>query len=149
MVYIKYDPKNNLPTDEAILSNQGEKEFKLLESAVCFTNEANQNFTPSQKELLRCHFRLVHIWLQHVQWLILTGSLKVQGNSNSMVKCKRTKCAAREFGKGRRLSNKVNITKKNPMKEPELNNYHLMPVHMVCGDHYILRDLGRLYYTKG
>ena len=51
-VYVKYDPKNNLPTHKANLSNQREKEFKSFASAVCVTNEANQNLIPSQKELL-------------------------------------------------------------------------------------------------
>ena len=52
-VYIKYDPKNNLRTHEANLPNQREKEAKTLTNAVCVTNEANQNLTPSQKELLQ------------------------------------------------------------------------------------------------
>ena len=44
-VYVKYDPKNNLPTHEATLPNQREKEAKELKNAVCVTNEANQNLT--------------------------------------------------------------------------------------------------------
>ena len=39
--------------------------------------------------------------------------------------------------------------RKNPMKDQELNKDHLLPVHMVSADHYILRDPGRLYHTKG
>ena len=56
-VYVKYDPKNNLPTHEATIPNQRDKEFKALESAVCVTNKANQNLTHSQKELLRWRLR--------------------------------------------------------------------------------------------
>ena len=52
-VYVKYDPKNNLPTNETTLPNQREKEAKASKNAVCVTNEVNQNLTPSQKELLR------------------------------------------------------------------------------------------------
>ena len=48
-VYVKYDPNNNLPTHEASLPNQRDKEAKALTNAVCVTNEANQNLTPSQK----------------------------------------------------------------------------------------------------
>ena len=51
-VYVKYDPKNNLPTHEASLPNQREKEAMAFTNAVCVTNEDNQNLTPSQKELL-------------------------------------------------------------------------------------------------
>ena len=51
-VYFKYDPKNNLPTHKATLPNQIDREVKALTSDVCVTIEANQNLTPSQKELL-------------------------------------------------------------------------------------------------
>ena len=96
-VYVKYDPKNNLPTREASLPNQREKEAKSLTNSVCVTNEANQNLTPSQKELFRWHFRLGHIGFQHVQWLIRTGRLKVHGNSKAVANCESPKCAACEF----------------------------------------------------
>ena len=148
-VYVKYDPKNNLSTHEANLPNQKEKKFKALESAVCVTNKANQNLTPSQKELLRWHFRLGNIGFQHVQWLIRTGHLKVQGNSKAVANCEITKCAACELGRGHCLPNKVNKTKNNPVKEQDLKKEHILPVQMVSADHYISRDPGRLYHTKG
>ena len=44
---------------------------------------------------------------------------------------------------------KVNITKNNPMKEQDLKKDHLLPGQMVSAEHYILRDPGRLYHTKG
>ena len=40
-VYVKYNPKNNLPTHKATLPNQREKEVKAFTSAVCVTYEAN------------------------------------------------------------------------------------------------------------
>ena len=52
-VYAKYDPKNNLPTHDDIFPNQIENEVKALASAVCVTNELNQNLNNFQKELLR------------------------------------------------------------------------------------------------
>ena len=45
-VYVKYEPNNNLPTNEATLPNQIDKEVKALASYFCVTNEANQNPTP-------------------------------------------------------------------------------------------------------
>ena len=66
-VYVKYDPKNNLPTHEATIPTPRKKEVKTLTSDVCVTNEANQNLTRSQTELLRWHFRLGHIGFQHVK----------------------------------------------------------------------------------
>ena len=35
------------------------------------------------------------------------------------------------------------------MKEQELKKDHLLPGQMVSADHYISRDPGRLYHTKG
>ena len=99
--YIKYDPKENLPSHEGIIPNQREKDVKALESAVCVTRKANQNLTHSQKELLLRKFRLGHIGFQHVQWLICTWSMKVQVNSKVMVNCESTKCTDCEFLKGR------------------------------------------------
>ena len=40
-------------------------------------------------------------------------------------------------------------TKNNPMKEQDINKDHLLPVHMVSVDQYILRDPSRLYHKKG
>ena len=34
------------------------------------------------------------------------------------------------------------------MKDQEIKKDHLLPGHMVSADHYISRDLGRLYHTK-
>ena len=51
-VYIKYDPKKNLPTHGAILPNQRYNKVKKFPSAVYITNQENQNLTTSQKELL-------------------------------------------------------------------------------------------------
>ena len=52
-VYIKYDPKKNLPTHEAILPNHVYKEFKELERGVYVTNESNHNLNTPKKELLQ------------------------------------------------------------------------------------------------
>ena len=100
--YVKYDPNNNLSTHEATLPNQREKEVNSLSSFVCVTIESNQNLTPSQKDILRWYFRLVHIGFQHVQWLIHTGRLKVEVNSKVWENFENPKYAACEFGKGHR-----------------------------------------------
>ena len=147
--YVKYNPKNNLPTHKSTLPNQREKEAKALTNAVCVTNEANQNLIHTQKELLGWHFRLGHIGFQHVKWLIRIGRLKVHGNSKAVANCERPKFSACEFGKVHRRPNKINTIKKNPMKEKELKKDHLLPGQMVSADHYISQAPGRLYHTKG
>ena len=116
-----------------------------MTNAFFVTNEANRNLTPSQKELLQWHFRMVHIGFQHIHWLIRKGRLKVQGNSKAVANCERPKCAACEFGKGHLRPNKINTIKKNPMKEQELKKDHLLPGQMVSADHYISQAPGRCW----
>ena len=125
-VYVSYEPKKNLRTYEATLPNQRDREVKALSRSVCVTNEANKNLTPPQKELLRWRFRLVHIGLKHVQWLIRTWRLKVKRYSKTVANCEGPKCASCEFGKGHRRPNKVNKIKKNTMKNQELKDDNLM-----------------------
>ena len=48
-VYVKYYPKNNLPTNKTTVPSQREKDVKEMESAICITNEANQKLNPSQQ----------------------------------------------------------------------------------------------------
>ena len=83
-IYIKYDPNDNLPTNEAILPNQREKEVNVLASAVCVTNEANQNLATPQKELLRWYFKLGDIGFQNMQmvnsYMASEGARKFQGS---------------------------------------------------------------------
>ena len=66
-----------------------------------------------------------------------------------MNNCERTKCATCEVGKVHRRPNKVNEIKKNHIKDQYLNKNHLLSGQMVSADHYISRDPGRLYHTKG
>ena len=73
----------------------------------------------------------------------------MQGNSKAVDKFERPKFAACEFVKGNSRPNKLNTIKKIPMKEQEINKDNLLPGKMVSTDHYILRDPGRLYLTKG
>ena len=142
-VYIKYDPKNNLPTHADIIPNQRYKEVKALASSVCVTNMSNHNLTTSQKELLQWNFRLEPIGFQHAQWLIRTGRLKVQENTKLMSNFERSKCSACEFGKVHRQSNKVSTTKNNLMKDQNIKKDHILSGQMVSEYHYITWDPGR------
>ena len=66
-----------------------------------------------------------------------------------MANYERPKCGACEFVKGHYKPNKVNTIKNGTMKEQEFKKDHLLPGQIVSADHYILRDPGRLYHTKG
>ena len=73
----------------------------------------------------------------------------MQDNSKVVANFVRPKCAACEFGKGNCRFNKVNTIKKNPMKEQDFKKDHILPGQMLSTYHYISRDPGRLYHTKG
>ena len=73
----------------------------------------------------------------------------MQGNSKAVAKCERPKCSACDFGKVNCQPNKGNTTKNNTMKEQDLKKDNILPGQMVSADHYISRDTGRLYHTKG
>ena len=84
-----------------------------------------------------------------MKWLISTGRLKLQVNSQSVANYERPKCETCESVKGHRLSNKANTIKNNPMKEEELKKDHIMPGQMVSTYRYISRAPGRIYHTNG
>ena len=148
-IYIKYEPNNNLPTHKIFSLTRDIRRAKKLESAVCVTNKSNHNLNLSQKEILIWHFILVHIGFQHVQWLICSGHLKVQGHFKAVVNCESPKCAACEFVNGHICSNKLNTINNYPMKDKDLKKDHLLPGHMMFADNYTLQDPDRLYHTKG
>ena len=51
--------------------------------------------------MLSQYFIMGRIWLQHVKLLIITGDMKVQGNSKAVENIECLKYAACEFGKVR------------------------------------------------
>ena len=115
ILYIKYPPINSLPTQEALPPNQRDKEVNALPISICITNKDTQNLT-SQKELLLCNFRLVHIEFQHVKWLIRTVNLKPKENYRAVSNFERKKCSSCEFGKDNHQLDTIKTTNKNPMK---------------------------------
>ena len=54
----------------ATLPNLQKQEYQALVSAVNVTNKSNQNLDKSQKELLKWHYKLGHIGMKHVKYLI-------------------------------------------------------------------------------
>ena len=73
-----------------------------LRRVVCVTEKANANLTVAQKELLRWHYQLGHLGMQHVQWLVRQGKLKVRGKPTSVANCEPPHCASCMFGKAQR-----------------------------------------------
>ena len=82
--------------------------------------------TPLQKELLWWYFIMGHILFQYVQWLICTGSIKVQLNIKAVTNYELPKCSYCEFWNGCHWTNQIKMIKKNPMKDQNLKKDHLL-----------------------
>ena len=97
----------------------------------CVTNSTNKNLDPSQKELLKWHFRLGNISMAAIQHLLGTGTL---AHSDSMKnlhhrasKCDKPKCASCEFGKGKRRPTPGKLEKVDRTNDGALTKEKLLP----------------------
>ena len=83
--------------------------MQALTGALQVTDDASQNLTASQKELLlKWHYRLGHLGFQWLQWLIRSGRVAV-GNKSAVSNCQPPKCAACEYGKAIRRNTETTI----------------------------------------
>ena len=70
---------------------------------------------------------LVHIGLQHVQLLICTGLMRLQGNSKVEANRERPNCTVCDLVNGHCQPDKINIIRHYPMKYQDLNKDHIIP----------------------
>jgi hypothetical protein len=119
-------------------------------------DQVNQNITPTQKELLKWHWRLGHVhfaWLQRLaattrnpdrpELPVLTSKF------SNLSTCAPPMCAACQLGKLNRrgTTNKIEIGR--PEHDMLLRQDHLRPGSLVSADQYISSVLGRRAHTKG
>ena len=112
---------------------------EFIQSVVSVTKEINQNLTPAQNKLLKWHFILCHVILQHVLWLVRNCHAKLKGCTKSIYNCVILRCVAfkcRKYHLHTSKSKKVVII---PGKEVELKKYYLHPVEIVSADRYELK----------
>jgi hypothetical protein len=69
----RYHPRKNLPTLILTLPKTQEQHVTSLMSALCITESANVNLSNAQEELLCWRFRLGHVIVHHMQWMIQVG----------------------------------------------------------------------------
>jgi GAG-pre-integrase domain len=72
---------------------------KTNELNICITEEANQNLTEAQKELIRWHFRLGHLNFRSVKLLLQSGALGRTRLQRAASNCPDPKCSSCQFGK--------------------------------------------------
>ena len=74
-IIARIDPSNNLPTTLAYRYSDAVETAQGLNAVVTTVSQSNFNLSEPQKELLRWHFRLGHVSMQTIQFLMCSGVL--------------------------------------------------------------------------
>ena len=114
------------------------------------THACNYNISKPQKELLRWHYRLGHVGIQTVKWILRTGAF---ATTNAMKRLHKQaanvphhdtpKCAACQFGKQTRQSAPGKRTKAIKDRQGVLSSEALQPGERVFVDHFVCLTRGR------
>ena len=147
--------ESNLPAMRLHPPVQQESDAKVLHA--CVMDEANQNLTAPEKELLKWHSKLGHLGLKDVQRIMRGGALGfhplVTAASKVDLNKRPLKCASCEFAKAKRKPTKRTKTDKSapPAVQPEktLSKETLIPGQKVSMDHFIVSTPGRLFSSRG
>ena len=147
---------SNLPVLK--LSATEEVKTNLAAMHFCVTQEANQNLSVAQKELLKWHCRLGHIHLKRVQMLMKSGALgdspKVRAAARLDVEQHKFMCGSCAFGKAKRRSSRPKTVKAKQWDAPKppeklLSKDTLFPGQKVSMDHFVVSTPGRLWNSRG
>lgn len=148
---IKYNHQNNLPELTGYFHDSHQEIEHSIFNAVKVTKEHNENLSRPQKDLLRLHFCLGHINMQHIQWLIRQGKVRCH-NAKSIGKiCHEDlpKCAGCRYGKMMKQPTKTTKTVQRPSTIGNLKKDKLLPGECVASDQYVCAEPSRLYTSKG
>ena len=148
------DSNNNLPTSLLIDPSAIETSNKAMNACVTVVSEANQNLSEAEKELLRWHYRLAHLDYNKIKFLFRTGVLARGEASRSLqtaaAKLKSNpKCAACQFGKQCQLSVPTTTQSKVADSVGAIARDVIRPGQQICIDHFICRNKGRLFTSRG
>ena len=141
---ISYHPENNLPT-----CTMANVQPSPSVNQACVTHTQNPNLTTAQKELMKWHYRLCHHGLAAIQRLMQSGALGPSSLIKAASKCELPKCASCQFGKAKRRP--TDTSTKTIVREREygLKKDQLFPGQRVSMDHFVVKQKGRLYSSRG
>lgn len=144
-ISIPYSKTNNLPIFYASTPgspNISDSEFNLS----CVTESSNQNINPQQKELLRWHFRFGHMNFNSCQLVLKSGAVGTSPIIQGAGKCIPPQCTSCKYGKARKTPTSVITTKEITRS---IDNNDLRPGQRVSVDHFLVKQKGRLFESKG
>lgn len=141
---------SNLPVSSILDRKSLEENAQQVH--LCVTDEANQNLSEAQKELLRWHFRLGHVNFASIQLLLRSGALAssegVKNLHRAASKCPHPKCASCQYSKMKSRSAPGHQSVPD-LSGGNLTKGDLFPGERVSVDHFISGAEGRLYESKG
>ena len=146
--YVYYDPKNNLPQQTVSLDTDTSSLHKALQASIKTTDELNCNLTIHQKTLLPLHYKLGHIGMKHIQWLLRQGKLNCH-HQHQVANCPIPKCAACLFGKMTKRPTQATTTTQKTTSVGNLKKDHLCPGQYISADQFVCAEPGHLYNSQG
>jgi hypothetical protein len=157
------NPSNNLPTSTnlSITSFDVASAYKCTNfsqipvvAALSTVSPTNYNLSEAEKELLRWHFRLGHISMRKVQFLMKTGVLatseslrRLQAKSAQLTNL--PKCTACQYGKQKRTPAPGKTSNVIRDKVGAITKGNLLPGQEVSVDHFKCSTRGRLFTSMG
>jgi Reverse transcriptase (RNA-dependent DNA polymerase) len=147
---VPFQGHNNLPTT-LIVNEQG---VQANAAAIhnCVTQEANQNLSAAQKELLQWHFKSAHKDMEAIKLVLASGALASSEGQKALhraaSKCPTPKCASCQYSKQRATST-PGSTSRPDGSAGNLSKGDLFPGERVSVDHFVCGTEGRLYDSKG
>ena len=149
-----YNPRNNLPRATAYRYQALPEAATALSSVLSSVHNDNVNLTDPEKELLRWHYRLGHIGLSWVRFLLQAGVLARSQQARELHRrcCKLRrfpKCAACQFGKQTRRPAPGMRSERVSDRVDALRHGDLLPGQKVSVDHFVCSTSGRLFSGFG
>ena len=144
---------NGSPNDASV-SRRSQRRQNPPPSQNSTVAPANTNLSEAQKELLRWHFRLGHLNLRAIQFLMRSGAL---ANSEAMRRLHRAasavspdlKCTACLYAKQRLRSAPGQTTAVVRDRVDALRRDNLFPGQRISVDHFVCSTKGRLFASRG
>ena len=153
-VTIVINPINNLPMTYGYDKREVIRSSQALTSIVSTTSEQNTNLSEPQKELVRWHYRLGHLSLRRIQFVMRTGILahseqqrRLHAKAASLTDL--PLCAACQYGKQKRRPQPGTTSSIVKDRSGITKGENLYPGQCISVDHFVCSTKGRRFETRG
>ena len=148
--------KTNLPTSTCYKSKKLTQASAFFTNTVAETHKANINLNEPQKEILRWHYRLGHVGLRTVQFIMRNGSLassqalqSLHTRASKLTTANLPKCAACQFGRQTNRAKPGSVTTTVREREGITSANKTHPGERVFIDHFVCATRGRMFNGRG